>query len=80
MGLRFAFHEGLGFVEYYPVEDEQVSDMKSTGGEGETLAFQAALEPKSCDHAHSEKQEPVSRITCELKITKTWEEQNLTGI
>lgn len=73
MGLRFAFHEGLGFVEYYPFEDEQVSDLKS-GGEGETAAFQAALEPKSIEHAISEKQEPVSRITCELKITKHWEE------
>lgn len=81
MGLRFAFHEGLGFIEYYPVEEElEKIQHPHKANEGQTEDYVKALKPASEVVSVDTKKEPISRITCELKITKTWEEQNLEGI
>jgi hypothetical protein len=44
------------------------------------MDYVKALKPASELVSADVKKEPISRITCELKITKTWEEQNLEGI
>ena len=83
MGLRFAFHEGLGFVEYSDVVGEQEvqtfetlpSDEKV--GEAQKTKEESKGEPLS---GSCKQTKALHRITCEMKITKTWQEPGLEAV
>lgn len=87
MGLRFAFHEGLGFVEYSDVVGEQevaqetLPSALTVGTEIAATKEEVKGEPPSPLTAGIKHTKALHRITCEMKITKTWQEAgDLEGI
>ena len=77
MGLRFAFHEGLGFIEYVNAENAKVvneqkpiSPTETTLINTEKKATSDSKEPLTSNEDKSK--HSINRIYCELKVTKTW--------